>query len=436
MPALPQPSAHEWPQEPGSGKGRSHGTSSIEPFDRWFRYPAGFASDYVGMLLDSLGLSKGTVIDCFVGSGVTGTAARRRELSFVGIEAHPLVAELARLKLMPMATPAQVRALINEIHANALSMASVDASALAAETGLVRRSFDEETLRRLIRLRRLIHDRAAEPAAPYLKWALLATLRDVADVKVGWPYQRPGVARKPRYVDPLARVVARAEMMAEDLESLDPASGSADVLVGDSRSTSTWAGVIDDASACVASPPYLNNFDYADATRLELYFWGEVRTWGEMCQEVRSDMLTATTQQSSVGERASAIAALEAVDDEAARQVLKLVKAIEEVRRSRSRRAKEYDRVAPAYFVAMRQILENLHAHLASGASVLWLVGDSAPYGVYVDTPRLIGDLAVGVGFEFVDDVRLRVRGNRWGSNTDRHKVALSERLVILKRRP
>ena len=68
-----------WPNEPGSGRGRSHGTSSRQPFDRWFRYPAGFASDYVELLLDRLELTEGTVIDCFSGSGVTGTAARARD---------------------------------------------------------------------------------------------------------------------------------------------------------------------------------------------------------------------------------------------------------------------------------------------------------------------------------------------------------------------
>ena len=46
-----------------------------------------------------------------------------------------------------------------------------------------------------------------------------------------------------------------------------------------------------------SSPPYLNNFDYADATRLELYFWGPVASWKEMCESVRSGMLVATTQQ-------------------------------------------------------------------------------------------------------------------------------------------
>src|ERR1700760_3036721 len=67
-----------WPASPHPGTGRSHGTSTSESFDRWFRYPAGFASDYANYLLSRLGLGDGqTVVDCFAGSGVTGTAARR-----------------------------------------------------------------------------------------------------------------------------------------------------------------------------------------------------------------------------------------------------------------------------------------------------------------------------------------------------------------------
>src|SRR6266496_699515 len=81
-----------------SGRGRRHGTSNVDAFDRWFRYPAGFASDYASALLQRLDLPKnGVLLDCFAGSGVIGTAAQRSGLQFYGIEAHPLIAELARL---------------------------------------------------------------------------------------------------------------------------------------------------------------------------------------------------------------------------------------------------------------------------------------------------------------------------------------------------
>lgn len=137
-----------WPTEPASGRGRSHGTSSREPFDRWFRYPAGFASDYVELLLDRLGLTEGMVIDCFAGSGVTGTAAGARGLSFAGIEAHPFVAELARLKLTPTATAAQIRTLAREVATSARKSVLSALTAVDSEPDLIRRSFaDDDSVR-------------------------------------------------------------------------------------------------------------------------------------------------------------------------------------------------------------------------------------------------------------------------------------------------
>lgn len=384
-------------------------------------------------------MTEGAVIDCFAGSGVTGTAARARGLAFSGIEAHPLVAELAELKLAPISTASQVRSLVEEVASLAGFTDSRLAVRIESESDLVQRSFDKETLLVLVRIRQLIKARLEDPAALYLKWALLATLRDVARVKVGWPYQRPGVARRPRHSNPLARFETRVRFMIDDLDTLDDSSlsPSAQVVLGDSRDPNAWAKLTTRASASVASPPYLNNFDYADATRLELYFWGEISTWREMCREVRSDMLTATTQQSSVREMKEAIASLEERSTGPrgpVEEILGVVESITEAKRQRERRSKEYDQVAPAYFMAMSEILDNLYHHLLPGGTALWLVGDSAPYGVYVDTPRLIGELAAQIGFDFVDDVSLRVRGNRWGQNTDRHQVPLAERLIVLKK--
>lgn len=466
------PRLASWPVEPGSGRGRSHGTSSRDAFDRWFRYPAGFASDYVGLLLDRLQVEEGIVVDCFTGSGVTGTAARARGLGFAGIEAHPLIAELARLKLNPSASGEAVRHLAEQVAGFARTLLESAPTgwerALEAEPDLVRRSFANDTLYVLVVLREAIKKREEDAASDYLKWALLATLRDVAGVKVGWPYQRPGVSRKPRHSDALKRFLARVDAMAHDLDLLTaratpsgmlegtelaeppvspvidgarggsaPASVDATIVTGDSTDPAAWAQLPGQGAACVASPPYLNNFDYADATRLELYFWGEVTTWRDMCLEVRADMVTATTQQSSVNGKSEALEELrtrQATSPQPAKEIIDLVAEMTSVKSAREKRSKEYDQVAPAYFVAMWDVLENLHTYLASGSSALWLVGDSAPYGVYIDTPRLIGEIAEAVGFTFTEDVHLRTRGDRWGQNTDRHKVKLAERLIVLNK--
>jgi len=375
---------------------------------------------------------------------VTGTAARARGLGFAGIEAHPLIAELARLKLTPSATGQAVRDLAAHIEVSVdrdvESPAKGWQHVLTGEPDLVRRSFSDETLYALVLLRQAVVSHTDDPAAEYLKWALLATLRDVAEVKVGWPYQRPGVARKPRHTDALKRFLARAQNIATDLDSVGaaaPAVVSAQVVSGDSRDPTAWAQLSGSGTACVASPPYLNNFDYADATRLELYFWGDVTTWGDMCREVRADMVTATTQQSSVRGKADALDLLRlrvATHPAPAKEIVELVDDMTRVKKERQKRSKEYDQVAPAYFVAMWDILQNLHDFLEPGSKAVWLVGDSAPYGVYIDTPRLIGEMSEAVGFTFTEDVHLRARGDRWGQNTDRHNVKLAERLIVMEK--
>jgi hypothetical protein len=429
-----------WPAAPQRALGRRHGTSQSEPFDRWFRYPAGFASDYAVYLLSRLGIRRGeTIVDCFAGCGVIGTAARASGLAFAGIEAHPMIAELAALKLQVGISPSEVRHAAQRAIRKALLVKSTRGHRQPrvedhkAEPSLLGRSFAPETLSDLLALRKAVREERNNVVRPYLKWSLLACLRDVANVKVGWPYQRPGVVRKPRHTDVVQRFQQRVDFVVQDLGSLTDDGLERRVVVGDSRLSTPWAAALGDrlAEGCVSSPPYLNNFDYADATRLEAYFWGEVTSWAQLCARIRADMLTATTQQSSTGERQDSLAALSS--SAIGEQVRQLTADLSTARRLRSR-GKEYDQVIPAYFRAIATVLDNLAARLVPGAPVAWLVGDSAPYGVYVDTPALIGILSTDYGFETEADVALRERGRRWATPKNRHTLPLTERLLILRR--
>jgi DNA modification methylase len=424
------------PPEPGSGRGRRHGTSSDEPFDRWFRYPAGFASDYAGLLLDQLGVQAGgTIVDPFTGSGVTGTATRRADMSFAGIETHPLIAELAALKLqLPPAHPSG----LVEAAARIADIAAANVDREGAAPDLVKQSFDSEVLRQLLSIRHAIQGLGQETWSPYLKWALLSTLRDVASVRVGWPYQRPTISRQAPHADPVARFRRRAAMMAEDLAILTRTEGPscgdsrATVVCGDARDERAWRQCVPaPADGCVSSPPYLNNFDYADATRLELYFWGDVTTWAEMCRGVRSGMIVATTQQSKVQTGRDALEALSRYGMVGG-EIEALTQRLAAEKKER-KRGKEYNQVVPSYFLGISQVLENLSHALKPGAPIVWLVGDSAPYGVYIDTPTIIGRLGVEHGLSVEQDSLLWHRGNRWAGIATRHQEKLSERLLLLR---
>jgi hypothetical protein len=411
--------------------GAPNGASRTRAFDRWFRYPAGFSPAALEAAFDAVNLEEGDLlIDPFAGVATGGTAARAAGLRFRGIEAHPLIAELANIKLKRPQILGDPMRLINQAKA---FVDNVEPAAIDDEHDLIKRCFDPETLADLVALRELIVA-SNSPFQTHLKWALLGTLREAAKVKVGWPHQRPNRPRVRRLVsNPLQRFVDRAGWIAHDLSSV--ATGiDHRVAVGDARRRDAWRKALRDeqAVACVSSPPYLNNFDYADATRLELYFWGEISSWAEMCSGVRDGMLVATTQQSSVGATAAAWHDLEKYDLRASLEPL--ASELETLRLERSGGGKEYDRVLPDYFAGIAKVLAQIHHHLARGSTVAWVVGDSAPYGIYVDTPALLADLAEEIGFGFVADITIRSRGERWRTNGTRHQVPLTERLLVLLR--
>ena len=407
----------------------SNGLSSRNPFDRWYRYPAGFSPSALDLALSRVHIPDrgGVLIDPFAGTASVGTAATARGATFLGLEAHPEIAELADLKFQRRTTLSSIVDAATEV-----VQSSVPGSP-ETEHDLVTRCFDPVTLSQLAGIRQAIIAQKTNPWATHLKWALLATLRDVASVKVGWPYQRPALTRSAPHRDPKKRFMQRVRWMEEDLDDAPPALGSA-VIAGDSREAGPWHKVAgtQTADACISSPPYLNNFDYADATRIELYFWGAANSWRTMCNTVRSGMIVATTQQTR---RAVAVAAEEqlAIYPTFHRDICRLIKRLELERRERGR-GKEYDRVVAPYFLGLASVLSNLFDFLRPGALCALIIGDSAPYGVYIDTPALIGALAVDLGFELIGDSKVRSRGHRWRSNGVRRPVDLAERLIVLKR--
>jgi hypothetical protein len=337
-----------------------------------------------------------------------------------------MIAEFAQLKFSKPADPKGLTAAAHNIVHGRRPVS------VKGETDLLIRCFPGTTLRQLIELRdQIVVTRG--PWRPYLKCALSATLRELSSSKVGWPHQRPALVRRPQYSDAIKRFIQRSELMAEDLRAI---SGREDcsVVAGDAQDRGLWAAALirKKANGCLSSPPYLNNFDYADATRLELYFWGYARTWAQMCSYARGRMITSTTQQATVSSAQRAWAFLARWPDTLA-WAKETAKSLEQQRRTRSG-AKAYDRVLPAYLAGMASVLQASFNHLSPGSRLVWTVGDSAPYGVYIDTPTVIARLAAEVGFVFRADVHLRQRGERWAHNGTKHQVPLTERLIVMVR--
>lgn len=402
--------------------GKKHGADSSTPFDSWFRYPAGFSNEALDKAFGEIKNSRsGPVLDPFAGVGTVGTRARSLERDFVGIEAHPLIARIARLKLNRPRSP---KSLVREAE-RIIEMATPEP--INDEAELVIRCFAPEILEELVGLRSVI-SRANEPWDSYLELALLSLLRDHASVKVGWPYQLPAKPRRARLSRPRDRFLYLCSRMADDLESAK--STKAWVTCGDSRKAAAWETARGrEPTAMISSPPYLNNFDYADATRLELYFSKRASSWAEMCQTVRSGMVIASTQQSKSRDAQLALAKLDVVPAFHER-ISELVAALCDERKKRPS-GKHYDWMLSLYFRDLLQVLLNVRRCLPANAPIVWVIGDSAPYGIYLDTPKLLNQLGEELGFQIAKEKRIRSRGKRWRTNGSRHQVDLCEKQLL-----
>lgn len=421
---------------PPKNSGAPNGPSRRRPFNRWFRYPAGFADDLKEALLSPLsGLGPATdrprVLDPFAGTATLAPWLSLNGYTFVGIEAHPLVAQIANLKSGPWPQPELLKAAAMEALQIQPKVPAID-----DEHPMVKKCFSDEVLRALVRLRTAIQTQEL-PLRGWLQLALVATLRDVSTSHVGWPYQRPNTPSRARFNDAAERFLERVQWIASDISLRDsngrPPRTLGWVLRGDSRDIRSFHQALGEgelADVCITSPPYLNNYDYADATRLELYFLGKADSWASMCRYARDGMVVASTQQTS--QQRAELSRQRLIKSSAGAQLKELVNDLRDAASERPR-PKEYDRLVLEYFSDMMQVLANIRSSIKTDAQTVLAIADSALYGVHIETPRLLAELARDAGFSLLDLTMHRSRGHRWKDHPQRSSVQLGEYVLRLK---
>ncbi len=95
-----------------------------------------------------------------------------------------------------------------------------------------------------------------------------------------------------------------------------------------------------------------------------------------------------------------------------------------EIRETKGGR-KTYHLMIACYFRDMAQVWSALRATCDSPSTVCFVVGDSAPYGVYVPTVPWLGKLAIASGFNSFRFEKTRDRNVKWKNR--KHRVPLQE---------
>jgi hypothetical protein len=364
------------------------------------------------------------VLDPFSGSGTTLLAAQSVGAESIGIDSHPFVTRVAQAKLA--------------WNSDVESLTSRGASILAGHTpavppqpipALLAKCYTPEALADLCGLRNAI---AMEPKGDdisRLLWlAFVSIIRSTSFVGTAqWQYVLPN-KRKRTTLAPLAAFGAQLDRMATDMrvrQAALPVPNSAFAVMADCRLPSVVAEGW--ATHVVCSPPYANNYDYADATRLEQTMLGEVSSWADL--KVLRDGLIRSCSQAVAGYNPHAALA-DPLLAPIASELAKVYELLDAERLTHGGK-KAYNLMAVAYFHDLALVWRSLRHACSEGATVCFVIGDSAPYGVHMPVERWLGKLALSAGFDSWYFEKIRDRNVKWKNR--KHDVPLHEGRLLVR---
>jgi len=402
------------------------------PVHRWFRYSAGFSADWVRSLVRDQKSEKKefTVLDPFAGVATTLLACDAEQTRSIGFEAHPFVYRVARAKLSALTLDvSKLRSYFNEFLTEVLSAGEAEPD---NEPPLLKKCYSDKALAYLVTMRTVFEERYASGSQESeMLWLIItAILRSCSTAGTAqWQYVLPN-KKKLHVIDPVMAFRLKAGEALKDIYYAQQHKWTdlGKIVLTDARSPECETTFL--ADSVITSPPYPNNYDYADATRLEMTFWNEISNWGDLQGSVRKYLIRSCSQHAAA-ERLSLDDLLkDEILDPIRHELSEACYRLADVRLTRGGR-KTYHTMAAAYFKDLGHTFRSLRSLCREGSTMCFVIGDSAPYGIYLDVDTWLGALAMAVGFKSYTFEKIRDRNLKWKNR--KHTVPLKEGRLWIK---
>lgn len=392
------------------------------PIHRWFRYSAGFSAEWAAQEIEKRH-GRLNVLDPFAGSGITLLAAESDGVNAVGFESHPFIYRVARAKLNWNIDHNTLRKRYLEILN--YSKENIKESE-RIEIPLLGKCFTQQALNKLDSLKDAYTNKLDDGSRiSELVWlAITGIIRACSSAGTApWQYVLPN-KKKSKVLEPYEAFAFKMEQFIQDIlyAKHNSWATTSKIILADARAPKFK--VKEKFDLVITSPPYPNNYDYADATRLEMTFWGEITGWGDLHNSVRQYLIRSCSQHSAKDRLI--------LDDLLKNDVLNPIKSelskacleLEKIRLTKGGK-KTYHTMAAAYFNDLGEIFKTLRPICKKKSRLCFVVGDSAPYGVYLAVDKWLGELALAAGFKSYSFEKLRDRNIKWKNR--KHNVPLHE---------
>lgn len=395
------------------------------PIHRWYRYTAGFSTEWVKSVIDNYVNKSGkkniSVLDPFAGSGTTLLSCDEIGVDSFGYESQPLVYDIATAKLSWDADNEQVRDLTERV----LIAAESGIYAMDEFPDIVKKCYDETNLAQINALKKAIGELYNDSKEAKLVWVgFVSMLRSASHAgTAAWQYVLPNKT-KTKVLTAFDAFKKQMDIICNDIVEFQQkgAQKKSTLYRQDARKKS----VLTDNSIdlIITSPPYANNYDYADATRLELSVLGKISKWGDLQTLIRPGLVRSCSQMVSKEIKKTYEYLEDPILAPIHDEIVEVCKAMEAEKENHGGKKNYYTMIA-LYFFDLANIWKDLRRVCKNDSLVCFVVGDSAPYGVYVPVDEWLGKLAISVGFKEYHFEKTRDRNVKWKNR--KHNVPLKE---------
>jgi DNA modification methylase len=401
----------------------------------WYKFTAGFSHKFVDEIIRLENLNKkkhSQIFDPFAGCGTTLVSSQKAGITAVGNEGQGFMYDVIRAKLTWNLETKMLGKYLKQIETEVDSDKNKNPKA-ASVHDLLWTLYEKHQLKQLLLIREAIEKIPDRKYFLFFKLALSQTLHKVSIHPISIPY----IVR----TKTLSNTISAWNMfssicmkMIADLLPLSEVRTTSKIYKHDSRQVNRY---IDNnqCNVCITSPPYLNNLDYGEISKVHTHFFGTTNSWGEITEKVRKKLVTGSTTHYTDSEfdldvfKQNEFALINHVQ---LKYLLKKAETIRKVAKKRSGK-KSFDILMLLYFQDMYSVINEIRRVIKRNGTSYLILGDSAPYGQHVPTTKLLGDIALNSGFNSYKIHKIRSRGSKWKSLRFRHSKNLTENVLVLK---
>jgi DNA modification methylase len=405
------------------------------PIHNWYKFTAGFSHRFVDeiILMENLRRKRNTqIFDPFAGCGTTLVSSQKVGIPAVGNEGQEFMYDVIRAKLNWKLDGQEFENLLQFIREE-MNDGFDNFDHENTPHQLLKSLYTEDTLAKLYLIKNAILSIGSWKYKLFFKLALSQTLHKVSIHPIAVPYiSRNKTLTHTEQPWEFFEAISR-QMFTDTVEHYDKKKTSK-IHLQDSRRRNNEIEN-GDCNLCITSPPYLNNLDYGEVSKVHTHFFDITENWNDITKNVRKKLVTGATTHYSESEftidefRESEFYL---TNREIAEELIATTRRIKSSANEKSGK-KSFDILTLLYFQDMFDVLKEIRRVVRRRNNAYLILGDSAPYGVLVPTTEILGRISQNIGFNTYNIHKIRSRGTKWKTLKHRHSLELTENVLVIK---